>query len=103
MRMPALRCAPGTGGLALVDAQLLDVLAMIRGQRALAGELVGLLQDVALTLREEQDIPCPPTLGPGRLQREENTTNNETQQKLNGLFASQAEGRLEHEAHTDID
>src|SRR3569833_278879 len=92
-----------TGGLALVDAQLLDVLAMIRDQRALAGELVGLLKDVALTLREDRDIPCPPTLGPGRLQREVIAAVRVARLELNGLFASQAEGRLEHESHTDID
>src|SRR3569833_1300177 len=75
---------------------------MIRDQRALAGELVGLLQDVALTLREDRDIPCPPTLGPGRLQREVIAAVRVARLELNGLFASQAVGRLEHEAHTDI-
>src|SRR3569623_1014807 len=92
----------GTGGLALVDAQLRDVLAVIRDQRPLTGEAVGLLQDITLTRCEDRDIPCLPTFGPGRLQREVIAAVGVARLEFNGLFAAETKGRLEHEAHTDI-
>src|SRR3569832_929913 len=63
---------------------------------------MGLLQDITLMRCEDRNIPCPPTLGPGRIQGEVVAAVGVARLELNGLFAAEAKGRLEHEAHTDI-
>jgi hypothetical protein len=59
---------PGVGGVALVDTQLLAVVAIALDEGAPTGEAVRSVQNVALCLCQHRDRPRLAAPGPGRLE-----------------------------------
>ena len=84
----------GIGGVALVDAQLLNIAAAPGDQGAHSGQLLGLIQQGALLPGTYGDGALPPTLGPAGIEVQVIAAIRPTRADLEGFLAPQPEGLL---------
>src|SRR6056297_2836035 len=88
-------------GLALVAAQLLDVVPVRRDQGAAAHELVDLLQQGSLGISDDRHRAGSPALGPAGLQADVVLADGIAGGELDGFLTPEAELGLEPEAQPD--
>ena len=92
----------GAQGVALIDAELMHVVAVARDQGATAGKSVGAVEGFPLLLGPDGDDPLLAALGPARLEHKVVTPVGEAWLEFHRLFPAQAEGLLQFQAHAYV-
>src|SRR5690606_15530885 len=92
----------GANGLALVDPELLPVIAVAGNQRTLASQLMGAIEHGPLQRTPDWDGSRLAALGPGGLQLEIASLVGVARTELDRFLPPQPERLLQRQAHADV-
>ena len=102
MTQPVHLRKAGTQGVALVDPELLHVVAVARDQGAEACQPACAIQHLALGLGADGNGSFPTALGPARLEHQVIPAVGKAWLEFDRLFPAQTEGLLQFQAHFDV-
>jgi len=92
----------GAYGVALIDAHLVNVVAITRYQRVEKGQSACPVEYVALLLSPDRNHPAPATPGPAGLEYDMVALVGKARLEFHRLFPAKAEGLLQFQAHADV-